>query len=160
MTGLIHSFWKFLNDIFISFLTHWGRDLFICIFFNENIWISLKNSLKFTPRVRLITFQHWCRLWLGADQAISHYLNQRCIYASLSLIELKPYGLHPTIKSSKERYIVPRHSSHKSFLPLSPLGWRGIAVTVRAGGRLPNLWNPYLCNRLTDFLHWKFCGIV
>ena len=30
----------------------------------------------------------------------------------------------------------------------------------RAGGRLPNLRNPYLCNRLTDFLHSKFWGIV
>ena len=30
----------------------------------------------------------------------------------------------------------------------------------RLGGRLPNLRNPYLCNRLTDFLHSKFCGIV
>ena len=30
----------------------------------------------------------------------------------------------------------------------------------RAGGRLPNLRNPYLCNSLTDFLHSKFCGIV
>ena len=29
-----------------------------------------------------------------------------------------------------------------------------------AGGRLPDLRNPYLCNRLTDFLHSKFCGIV
>ena len=53
-------------------------------------------------------------------------------------------------------------------LPLSPPGWRGIVVTVRAGGRvggragvqLPNLRNPYLCNRLMDFLHSKFCGIV
>ena len=47
-----------------------------------------------------------------------------------------------------------------SFLPLSPPGWRGIVVTVWAGGRLPNLRNPYLCNRLMDFLHSKFCGIV
>ena len=30
----------------------------------------------------------------------------------------------------------------------------------RPGGRLPNLRNPYLCNRLTDFLHSKFYGIV
>ena len=30
----------------------------------------------------------------------------------------------------------------------------------RAGWRLPDLRNPYLCNRLTDFLHSKFCGIV
>ena len=30
----------------------------------------------------------------------------------------------------------------------------------RPGGRLPNLRNPYLCNRLMDFLDSKFCGIV
>ena len=30
----------------------------------------------------------------------------------------------------------------------------------RVGGRLPNLWNPYLCNRLMDFLRSKFCEIV
>ena len=30
----------------------------------------------------------------------------------------------------------------------------------RVGGRLPDLRNPYLCKRLTDFLHLKFCGIV
>ena len=48
----------------------------------------------------------------------------------------------------------------EQFLPLIPPGWRGIVVTVRAGGRLPNLRNPYLCNLLMDFLHSKFCGIV
>ena len=47
-----------------------------------------------------------------------------------------------------------------TFLPLSPPGCRGIVVTVRAAGQLPNLSNPYLCNRFTGFLHWKFCGIV
>ena len=47
-----------------------------------------------------------------------------------------------------------------AFLPLSPLGWRGIVVTVRAGGRLPDLRIPYLCNRLMDFLRSKFYGIV
>ena len=30
----------------------------------------------------------------------------------------------------------------------------------RPGGRLPNLRNPYLCNRLMDFLHSKFYGVV
>ena len=42
------------------------------------------------PRVKLTIFQHWFRWWLGADQATSHYLNQRWkiyrrIYASLGL---------------------------------------------------------------------------
>ena len=30
----------------------------------------------------------------------------------------------------------------------------------RLGGRLPDLWNPYLCNRMKDFLRSKFYGIV
>ena len=32
------------------------------------------------------------------------------------------------------------------FLPISPVGWKGMVVTVRAGERLPDLPNPYLCN--------------
>ena len=56
------------------------------------------------------------------------------------------------------------HRSRSLFLPLSPPGWRGIVVMVRAGGqadgRLPDLRNPYLCNRSTCFLRSKFCGIV
>ena len=45
------------------------------------------------PRVQLTIFQHWFRLWLGAGQATSHYLNQwwfvhRRIYASLGFNEL------------------------------------------------------------------------
>ena len=44
---------------FIPLLTPWGRDkvaiifaddIFICIFLNENIWISIKMSLKFVPK--------------------------------------------------------------------------------------------------------------
>ena len=35
-------------------LTHWGRDkmaaIFKCIFFNENVWISIKVSLTFVPK--------------------------------------------------------------------------------------------------------------
>ena len=35
-------------------LTHWGRDemknIFKCIFFNENVWISIKISLKCVPK--------------------------------------------------------------------------------------------------------------
>ena len=49
-------------------------------------------------RVQLTISQHWFRLWLGADQATSHYLNQwwldyRRIYASLNLNELKCHFL-------------------------------------------------------------------
>ena len=49
------------------------------------------------PRVQFTIFHHWFRKWLGADQAISHYLNQWWlvywrIYASLGLNELTPWG--------------------------------------------------------------------
>ena len=55
-------------------LTHWSRDkmsqnIFKCIFLNENVWISLKISLKFIPMVRnntipaLVLKMAWC--WPG-----------------------------------------------------------------------------------------------
>ena len=68
-------------------------DIFKCIVLNENVWISIKISLKFVPSVRLTIFQHWLRKWLGAVQATSHYMNQWWlvywrIYMSRGLIEL------------------------------------------------------------------------
>ena len=45
--------------------------------------------------------------------------------------------------------------------PFYPSALRaGGVLSSRLGGRLPNLRNPYLSNRLTDFLNSKFCGIV
>ena len=46
-----------INGMFVNTLRLWqnGRhfpdDIFKCIFFNENLWISLKISLKFVPKV-------------------------------------------------------------------------------------------------------------
>ena len=83
-------------------LTHWCRDKMAAI--SQTIlsdsfsWMKmLKLRLKFHwslfLRVQLTLFQHWFRLWLGAGQATSHYLNQWWlvywrIYASLGLNEL------------------------------------------------------------------------
>ena len=48
------------------FLTHWGQekngrhfpdDIFKCIFFNEIVWILLKISLKFVPKVQINNVQ-------------------------------------------------------------------------------------------------------
>ena len=78
-------------------LTHWGRDemaaIFQTPFANGFSWMKLYEfRLKFHWSlflgVELTIFQHWFRLWLGADQATSHYLNQWWlvhwrIYASL-----------------------------------------------------------------------------
>ena len=32
---------------------HFADDIFKCIFLNENVWISLKISLKFVPKIRI-----------------------------------------------------------------------------------------------------------
>ena len=52
-------------------LTHWGRDkladIFTRIFFNENVWISIKILLKFVPKgpinniPSLVQIMAWCR---------------------------------------------------------------------------------------------------
>ena len=84
-------------------LTHWGRDkmaaIFQTTFLHAFSWMKMyKFRLRFHwslfPRVKLTIFQHWFRLWLGADQATSHFLNQWWlvywrIYASLGLNELR-----------------------------------------------------------------------
>ena len=46
---------------------HFTDDIFKCIFFNENVWISLKISLKFVPNIwinhipALVQIMAWCR---------------------------------------------------------------------------------------------------
>ena len=50
------------------------------------------------------------------------------------------------------------NTDHWLFIP-EPSGLEGYC-RHDPGGRLPDLRNPYLCNRLTDVLRSKFCGIV
>ena len=57
----------------------------ICL--NENVSISLKISLKFVPKIQFNNIPALHQIMAGADQATSHYLNQRWlvywrIYAS------------------------------------------------------------------------------
>ena len=88
-------------------LTHWGRDKMAAVsqtmFSNAFSWMKmyafrLKFHWSLFLRFQLTIFQYWFRWWLGADQATSHYLNQRWlvywrIYASLGLNELKLLNL-------------------------------------------------------------------
>ena len=68
-SDLLHSFnhWDiYLSsgfhalELFINILRprqngrHFADDIFKCLFLNENIWIFLKISLKFVPKVRII----------------------------------------------------------------------------------------------------------
>ena len=71
---------------------HFADDIFKRNFFNENVWISIKISLKFVPKGPVYNIPAF-REWLGAVQATSHCLNQwlivyRRIYAWLGLNEL------------------------------------------------------------------------
>ena len=53
---------------------HFPDDIFKCIFFNENVWIFIKISLRLFLRVQLTIFHHWFIKWLGVGQATSHCL--------------------------------------------------------------------------------------
>ena len=81
----------------------WGWDKMAAIFqktfSNTFSWMKIYEfQLRFHwslfLRVKLTLFKHWFRLWLGADQATSHHLNQWrsvywCIYVSLGLNDLR-----------------------------------------------------------------------
>ena len=75
-------------------LTHWAEIKlpicrhFECIFLNENVWISLKVSLKFLPKVwinnipAMVQIMAWC--WPGDKPSVSvpmmaHLLTHICI---------------------------------------------------------------------------------
>ena len=54
----------------------------------------------------------------------------------------------------------PQPSGLEGYCRHGPGGRTGGRAGGRSGGRLPDLRNPYLCNRLMDFLRSKFYGIV
>ena len=68
-------------------------DLFKCIFLNENVWISIKISLKFVPKgpinniLVLVQIMAWRR---PGDKALSEsMIDYRRIYVSFGINELK-----------------------------------------------------------------------
>ena len=95
----------------ITSLTHWGRDKMAATsqttFSSAFPWMKmfefwLKFHRNLFIRVKLTIFHDWFRIWLGADQVKSHYLNQWWlvywrIYASLGLNELTHWGTLKTI---------------------------------------------------------------
>ena len=53
-TCLVHCWsWLFNSLRPRQYRRHFADDIFKCIFLNENVWISLKISLKFIPEVRI-----------------------------------------------------------------------------------------------------------
>ena len=75
---------------------HFPDDIFNYIFLNENIWISIKISLKFVPKglfdniPALVEIMAWCR---SGDKPLSEPMMVSLpthIYVSFGLNELKP----------------------------------------------------------------------
>ena len=68
-------------------------DVFKCIFLNENVWIALKITLQFVPKVPINNIPALVQISAWRRWGASHYLNQWWlvywrIYASLGLKEL------------------------------------------------------------------------
>ena len=102
-------------------LTHWGwdkirchfiDDIFMCIFLNENVWISLKISLKFIPKVRinqlpaLIQILAWCRPGnkLSYESMMISLLMHSIYITQLQWVK----GLYESTYESVNHQIVPR----------------------------------------------------
>ena len=96
-------------------LSHWGWDKMAAIFQTTfSIAFSWMKMYEFgiifhwslLLRVKLTIFQHWFRIWCGADQATSHYLKQWwllywSIYESLDLNELMMWNpVHSKLQAS------------------------------------------------------------
>ena len=88
---------------------HFADDIFKYISLNENVWISIKNSLKFVPKGPISNIPALGqRSWLGADQVTSHNLSQwwldyRRIYTILGFNELSQRV--PNKKRFRERTV-------------------------------------------------------
>ena len=72
---------------------HFADDTFKWFFQNENVWISIKISLKFVPKAPISNIPSLVQIMAWRRPGDNHYLNQwwlvyRRIYASLSLNEL------------------------------------------------------------------------
>ena len=84
MTGLIELFLSCLIALthlpLIKMAAILADNIFKCIFLNENVWISLKISLKFAPEVRinnipaLVQIMAWCRI---GDKPLSEPMRNR-----------------------------------------------------------------------------------
>ena len=55
---------------------HFAGDILKCIFLNEFFCILFEFHWSLFLSVELTTGQHWFMEWFGADQVVSHYLNQ------------------------------------------------------------------------------------
>ena len=72
---------------------HFPDDNLTCISLMKINILRLIYHWCLFPRVQLTIFQKWLRLWLGAVQAASHYLNQWWLYYRRIHASLGPHEL-------------------------------------------------------------------
>ena len=109
---------------------HFADDVFKCIFLNENVWISLKISLKFVPEglinniPSLVQIMAW--RWPGdkpSSEAMMVSLLMH-IYASLGLNELTHWSWN------KRADIMQKTSCKWHFHDFAPNRWQAITWTM------------------------------
>ena len=142
-------------------LTHWGRDKMAAIsqtmFSNAFSWMKIYQfrlgfHWSLFPRVQLTISQQMFRLWLGAVQATSHYLNQwwlvyRRIYASFGLNELNAwvyvkaliFRFALSLKSPTDKTWAVWSKSFVFFLRIASSLISAIYKNV-VGGHIPNIY--------------------
>ena len=149
---LLHEVWRhhsWMRSICYSLNTMRPRQNgrhFQTTFSNGFCWMKLYEfRLKFHWSlflgVQLTIFQHWCRKWLGANQATNHYLHQWWlihwrIYASLGLNELQyiPRNMHMygfvvlCFVVVKQSFIM---NSHEVFIHIHQGYFAGTGAIVR-----------------------------
>ena len=123
----------------------WFRDNFLVI------------AYLFGPPKVMPDHQRWAHWW--TDCPSIHKVLFRRLLSSVAVTHLQNYlrcqgsTLPPYSYDFPERFVRQRDLH---FYP-SAL-WAG-GVLSSWSGRLLDLWDPYLCNRLTDFLRSKFCEL-
>ena len=99
---------------------HFPDDIFKCIFLNENVWIMIKNSLKFVPKGPISNIPALVQIMAWHRPGNKPFLTQcwlvyRRIYASVGLNEL-------TLSCPLSSWCY-YHTGHQqaSFWPISPI---------------------------------------
>ena len=84
---------------------HFADDIFKCIFLNENIWISIKISLKFIPKCPINNIPALVSIMAWRRQATSHYLNQWWSSQLTHICVTRPQWVKPPLKLVTESHI-------------------------------------------------------
>ena len=120
---------------------HFSDNTFNRIFVIESVGIRWNVYWSLFLSVQLTICQYWFRLWLGADQATSHYLDQwwldyRRIDAPLGLIGLNRSVCYYKLPHIFNRVIVKVDSFDACLLMFTCWSWQQNSCSTRHLGQL------------------------